>query len=77
MGGIEKLLMLVWKGIKSFGLFWKEFLIGDAPEIAFGIVIILGLAILLSHFYLAAVELTIIILAILLLIASVWRRARG
>ena len=37
-------LGLIWKGIKGFGLFWVDFIIGDSPEIAIGVVIILGVA---------------------------------
>ena len=34
----------LWARLKSFGLFWKDFLIGDNPEFLVGTIIILGLA---------------------------------
>ena len=70
----NKILDGIWLGIKSFGLFWKDFLIGDTPEIALGVVVILGVAVLLRH-YPIIIEFIMILLAIFLLIATVWRRA--
>ena len=32
------------RGIKAFGLFWKDFLIGDCPELAVGSLVVLGIA---------------------------------
>lgn len=71
---IKKIARLLWRGSKSFGRFWRDFLIGDTPEIALGVLIILGLAFLLRHNAIA-VELITIVLAVMLLTASVWRRA--
>jgi hypothetical protein len=33
-----------WSRLKNFGLFWKDFLIGDNPEFLIGSIIIIGLA---------------------------------
>ena len=44
-----KILKLIWGFIKSFGLFWKDFLVGDSPELALGVIIILGVAYLLHN----------------------------
>ena len=76
MRRIDKMSRWVWRGMKSFARFWRDFLIGETPEIALGVVVILGLAFLVSHSPIA-VELTIGVLAILLLAASVLRRARN
>jgi hypothetical protein len=45
---------IIWRGLKGFGAFWVDFLIGDSPEIAVGVVIILVIAFLLQHTPLAA-----------------------
>ena len=39
-------MKIIWRGLKGFGAFWVDFLIGDSPEIAVGVVIILGLSFL-------------------------------
>ena len=44
---IGKIFGLIWKGVKGFVLFWVDFIIGDSPEIAIGVVIILGIAFVL------------------------------
>jgi hypothetical protein len=40
-------MKLIWRGLKGFWDFWVDFLIGDSPEIAAGVVIILVVAILI------------------------------
>ena len=42
-----KILKTIWKYTKSFLLFWQDFLVGDSPELAVGVLIILGTAYLL------------------------------
>ncbi len=71
----KKILQTLWKGIKSFGLFWKNFLIGDAPEIALGVVLILGIAFASRGSVLIAGA-SIIVLVVLLMAFTVWRHAR-
>ena len=61
------------RAIKAFGLFWKDFLIGDCPELAVGSLIILGVAFAL-HVSIAA-SAVIVPLAIVLLLALSVRRA--
>jgi hypothetical protein len=40
---------VITRGIRSFGQFWLEFLIGDAPELFAATVVVVVLAILLRH----------------------------
>ena len=40
---------LITRGLRSFGQFWWEFLIGDAPELFGATVVIVILALLLRH----------------------------
>ena len=70
-----KVLHLIWKGIKGFGMFWRNFLIGDAPEIAIGVVIILTITYLLRESHIV-VEIILPLAVISLLTISVWRKAR-
>ncbi len=73
MLGFEKALGFIWKGIKGFGIFWKNFLVGDSPEIALGVVFILILAFLLHKLSLAA-QIIIPLSVVVLLISAVWRK---
>lgn len=68
-------LSAVWKAVESFFLFWKDFLVGDSPVLALGVVVILGVAYLLrnSVFY---APVTIIILVLALTTFTVWQKAR-
>jgi hypothetical protein len=69
---MKKVFRLVWNGLKSFGLFWKNFLIGDSPEIAVGVLIILGIAFGVRGSPIAAA--VIVPLAVfVLLTGSIWR----
>lgn len=67
------------RGVKGFGMFWWDFLIGDTPEIFVAVVVIIGVVALLSldgHFNAAAVAL-LPLLAVFALGASVWRARRS
>ena len=63
------------KGIKSFFSFWKDFLVGDSPVLALGVLIILGVAYLLHNSAVLAPVFTIIIVLILMTFA-VWQKTR-
>ncbi|MFY9813042.1 MAG: hypothetical protein WBQ62_06620 [Dehalococcoidales bacterium] len=70
-----KILKTIWKYTKSFLLFWQDFLVGDSPELAVGVLIILGTAYLLrksGDWDVAAV----VALALILMIITVWRKTR-
>ena len=43
------------RGLRSFGRFWWEFLIGDTPELFVAVIVIVATALLLRHHHLAAV----------------------
>ncbi len=40
---------LIARGLRSFGRFWWEFLIGDAPELFAAAIVVVMLALLLRH----------------------------
>ncbi len=65
----------LWKGIKSFFSFWKDFLVGDSPVLALGVVIILGVAYLLRGSAVLA-PVSIIILVLVLITFAVWQKTR-
>ena len=70
-----KILKTIWKLIISFLLFWKDFLVGDSPELALGVLIILGVAYLLrNHGIWDVVAITA--LALILMVVTVWRKTR-
>lgn len=71
----EKVFRTAWNAIKGFVLFWKDFLVGDSPELAFGVIIILGFDYLLHNSDIADV-ISIILLVLLLMIITVWRKVR-
>lgn len=70
-----KILKSIWKLIISFMLFWNDFLVGDSPELALGVLVILGAAYLLRNFGVWDVVI-IIALALVLMITTVWRKTR-
>jgi hypothetical protein len=71
----DKTLAAIWKGIKSFFSFWKDFLVGDSPVLALGVVVILCVAYLLrGSAFLAPV--TVIVLVLVLMTFTVWQKSR-
>lgn len=70
------ILRSAWRFIKGFGLFWKDFLVGDSPELVLGVIIILGVAYLSRNSHILDVIL-ITILVLILLIITVWRKTRN
>ena len=64
------------RGLRSFGRFWWEFLIGDTPELFVAVIAIVATALLLRHHHLAAV-IVLPVMTIVFLLASILRgRAR-
>jgi hypothetical protein len=70
-----KILKAIWNFTKRFVLFWKDFLVGDSPELALGVLIILGAAYLLRNHGVLDV-ITIVALALVLMIITVFRKTR-
>jgi uncharacterized membrane protein (UPF0136 family) len=68
----------VGKGLRSFGHFWLDFLIGDTPEIFLGTLVVVAAALLLRHDRAIGITL-VLVLSALLLMASTYRgrRRRG
>ncbi len=73
MNNTARALKLIWKGTKAFFVFWKDFLVGDSPELALGVLIILGIAFWLHADGIRAV-LAVIVLVVLLAVLTVWRK---
>ena len=72
----DKTLSRVWKGVKGFFTFWKDFLVGDSPVLALGVVIILCVAYLLRGSSVLAPVSTIILVLILITFA-VWQKTKS
>ncbi|HEY5246586.1 MAG TPA: hypothetical protein VIJ60_13025, partial [Acidimicrobiales bacterium] len=61
--------------LKAFGRFWREFLVGDTPDLFVATVVIVGVAFALrGHRVVGAVVLPL--LAIVMLLASTYRGRR-
>jgi hypothetical protein len=71
----NKTLKTLRKGTKSFFSFWKDFLVGDSPVLALGVLIILGVAYLLRSSPVLAPT-TAIILVLALITFAVWQRTK-
>ena len=65
--------------LKAFGAFWLDFLVGDTPELLFGVLIVIGAEALVVHQHAprAVVVGAVPVLAAALLFVSVARRARA
>jgi uncharacterized membrane protein len=71
----QKAVNPVWKAVKSFFSFWKDFLFGDSPVLALGVLIILVVAYLLrGKPYFAPV--TVIVLVLVLIVFTIWQKTR-
>jgi hypothetical protein len=71
-----KTLSAVWKGVKSFFTFCKDFLVGDSPILALGAVIILSVAYLLRDSAILA-SVSTIILVLVLITFAVWQKTKA
>jgi len=71
----NKNLKRPWKAVRGFFAFWKDFLVGDSPVLALGVVIILAVAYLLHDSSTLAPVITVI-LALTLMFFAVWQKTR-
>lgn len=65
----------VGRALRTFGVFWFNFLIGDTPEIFVGVLVVIGGALLLRHDRAAGLVYVIGLVAALLA-ATVYRGRR-
>jgi hypothetical protein len=70
-----KLFKAIWEFIKSFGLFWKDFLVGDSPELALGVTIILGVSYVSRNSRILDIVSSVVLVMVLMMI-TVWRKTR-
>jgi hypothetical protein len=66
------MIQAIGKGLRGFGHFWWDFLIGDTPEIFVAVLVLVGVAYGLRHVRAAAVVL-LPLLACVFLLASARR----
>ncbi len=71
----DKTLSRVWKGVRGFFTFWKDFLVGDSPVLALGVLIILCVAYLLRGSPVLA-PVASIILVLVLITFAVWQKTK-
>lgn len=60
------------RGVRAFGHFWWDFLVGDTPELFVAMLVLVGIAFALRHDRTAAIVL-LPLLAAGALVASAWR----
>ncbi|MGA2385881.1 MAG: hypothetical protein ABSG33_05065 [Candidatus Bathyarchaeia archaeon] len=63
----------IWKAVKGFFGFWKDFLVGDSPVLALGAVIILAVAYLLRSSAVLAPAVAVV-LVLVLITFTVWQK---
>lgn len=63
----------VWKAVRGFFAFWKDFLVGDSPVLALGVVIILCVAYILRGSAVWAPT-AAVILVLVLIAFTVWQK---
>jgi hypothetical protein len=66
---------VIARGVRAFGLFWWDFLVGDTPELLIAVVLIVALALLLRHHH----DVDIVVLpavTVLFLVVSTFRGRR-
>ena len=72
----DKTLKQPWKAIRSFFVFWKDFLVGDSPVLALGAIIILCIAYLLRDSSILA-PISTITLVLILISFAVWQKTKA
>ncbi len=65
-------MSILGRGLRSFGHFWLDFLIGDTPEIFLGTLLVVAAALVFRHDRAIAIPL-VLILTTLLLVSSTYR----
>ena len=68
-------MRVIARGVRAFGLFWWDFLVGDTPELLIAVVLIVALALLLRHHH----DVDIVVLpavTVLFLVVSTFRGRR-
>ena len=64
----------IWRGVKSFFGFWKDFLVGDSPILALGVLVILGIEYVLREQPFDPLLVVVMVLA--LMTYAVWQKAK-
>ena len=62
----------VGRGLRAFGRFWLDFLIGDTPEIFVGTLVVIGCALAFRHQRAVAMPL-VIVATVLVFVGSTYR----
>jgi uncharacterized membrane protein len=66
---------VIGRGVRAFGLFWWDFLVGDTPELLVAVVLIVALALLLRHHH--DVDIVVLpVVTVLFLFVSTFRGRR-
>jgi hypothetical protein len=60
------------RGVRAFGRFWWEFLVGDTPELFIAVMVVIALALVFRHHRAAAVV-VLPVITVLFLMASTFR----
>jgi hypothetical protein len=63
----------VTRGLRAFGRFWLDFLVGDTPELFVATLVVVGAALALASLHV----LSIVVVPAVAVVAVVWSAARG
>jgi hypothetical protein len=63
----------VQRGLRAFGRFWLDFLVGDTPELFVATLVVVGVALALASLHV----LSIVVVPAVAVVAVVWSAARG
>jgi hypothetical protein len=66
----------VAKALRSFWLFWVDFLVGDAPELFIGVLLVIGGALLFRHNRPAGIAVVLVVTAGALVLSTLHGRRR-
>ena len=69
-------MRVIARGVRAFGLFWWDFLVGDTPELLIAVVLIVALALLLRHHHDIAIIVLPVVTVLFLLISTFRGRQR-
>jgi hypothetical protein len=68
---------LVLRGLRTFGLFWWDFLVGDTPELLVAVIVIVALALSLRHHHDIDIILLPVLTIVFLMVSTLRGRQKG
>lgn len=70
-------MKFVLRGLRAFGLFWWDFLVGDTPELLVAVIVIVALALSLRHHHVIDIILLPVLTIVFLMVSTLRGRQKG